>query len=209
MRGGWNGQSCPWPFRCCSTELQAPNSHSFPHTPHAHARASLARIHETRPGCPALGTANPAFVFLSLASSTVGDGACPHLILRSCTASQSGAAHPRSQTKGPPGANLFVVRKMRRGEYDAFNAEDLRREFSRYGPVTRADITMDKETGWSKGFGFVSFANVESADAAVAAIHGSWVDGCVADGVRTERALVGCSRGRLVLSCRGWGAGAE
>jgi len=113
------------------------------------------------------------------------------------------------QTKGPPGANLFVVRKMRRGEYDAFNAEDLRREFSRYGPVTRADITMDKETGWSKGFGFVSFANVESADAAVAAIHGSWVDGCVADGVRTERALVGCSRGRLVLSCRGWGAGAE
>mmetsp|Transcript_34884 Transcript_34884/g.112467 ORF Transcript_34884/g.112467 Transcript_34884/m.112467 type:complete len:99 (+) Transcript_34884:795-1091(+) len=66
---------------------------------------------------------------------------------------------------------------MRRGEYDAFNAEDLRREFSRYGPVTRADITMDKETGWSKGFGFVSFANVESADAAVAAIHGSWVDG--------------------------------
>lgn len=98
---------------------------------------------------------------------------------------------------------------MRRGEYDAFNAEDLRREFSRYGPVTRADITIDKETGWSKGFGFVSFANVESADAAVAAIHGSWVDGCVADGVRTERALVGCSRGRLVLSCRGWGAGAE
>jgi RNA recognition motif-containing protein len=72
---------------------------------------------------------------------------------------------------------------MRRGEYDTFNAEDLRREFSRYGPVTRADITIDKETGWSKGFGFVSFANVESADAAIAAINGSWVDGCAAGGV--------------------------
>ena len=35
------------------------------------------------------------------------------------------------QTKGPPGANLFVVRKMRRGEYDEFNDADLHREFSK------------------------------------------------------------------------------
>jgi len=81
------------------------------------------------------------------------------------------------QTKGPPGANLFVVRKMRRGEYDAFNAEDLRREFSKYGTVTRAEITVDKETGWSKGFGFVSFATVEAADTAIQAVHGAWMDG--------------------------------
>lgn len=85
-----------------------------------------------------------------------------------------------TQTKGPPGANLFVVRKMRRGEYDTFNSEDLRREFSRYGTVTRAEITIDKDTGWSKGFGFVSFDSVEAADAALAAIHGSWMDGCAA-----------------------------
>mmetsp|Transcript_23980 Transcript_23980/g.73443 ORF Transcript_23980/g.73443 Transcript_23980/m.73443 type:complete len:238 (+) Transcript_23980:130-843(+) len=89
----------------------------------------------------------------------------------------TGTAVGLPQTKGPPGANLFVVRKMRRGEYDTFNSEDLRREFSRYGTVTRAEITIDKDTGWSKGFGFVSFDSVEAADAALAAIHGSWMDG--------------------------------
>jgi len=81
------------------------------------------------------------------------------------------------QTKGPPGANLFVVRKMRRGEYDEFNDEDLRREFSKYGEVTRAAMTIDKENGWSKGFGFVSFGTVAEADAAMNAVHGSWMAG--------------------------------
>ena len=81
------------------------------------------------------------------------------------------------QTKGPPGANLFVVRKMRRGEYDEFNDADLAREFGKYGTVTRAEMTIDKENGWSKGFGFVSFATVEEADAAMAAVHGSWMAG--------------------------------
>jgi len=79
--------------------------------------------------------------------------------------------------KGPPGSNLFIVRKMRRGEYDQFNDEDLRREFSKYGTVLRAEMTIDKETGWSKGFGFVSFSASHEADAALQAVHGSWMDG--------------------------------
>ena len=43
--------------------------------------------------------------------------------------------------------------------------------------VTRAEMTIDKENGWSKGFGFVSFATVEEADAALVAVHGSWMAG--------------------------------
>ena len=43
--------------------------------------------------------------------------------------------------------------------------------------VTRAEMTIDKENGWSKGFGFVSFANVEEADAAMKAVHSSWMAG--------------------------------
>jgi len=82
-----------------------------------------------------------------------------------------------ANTKGPPGANLFVVRKMRRGEYDEFNDEDLRREFAKYGTVTRAEMTIDKENGWSKGFGFVSYGTPEEADAAMAAVHGAWMAG--------------------------------
>ena len=66
---------------------------------------------------------------------------------------------------------------MRRGEYDTFLDDDLRREFSKYGTVTRAEMTMDKTTGWSKGYGFVSFSQPAEADAALAAVHGSWMDG--------------------------------
>ena len=66
---------------------------------------------------------------------------------------------------------------MRRGEYDTFTDEDLRREFGKYGTVTRAEITIDKETGWSKGYGFVSFATPQEADAAINAVHGSWMAG--------------------------------
>jgi len=36
-------------------------------------------------------------------------------------------------------------------------------------------MTVDKETGQSKGFGFVSFATVESADAALAQMNGALV----------------------------------
>jgi len=36
---------------------------------------------------------------------------------------------------------------------------------------------MDKETGWSKGFGFVSFSTTQEADAALGAVHASWMAG--------------------------------
>lgn len=93
-------------------------------------------------------------------------------------AAAAGAVGPDGTTlKGPPGANLFIVRKMRRGEYDTFTDEDLRREFGKFGTVTRAEMTIDKETGWSKGYGFVSFAHPQEADAALNAVHGSWMAG--------------------------------
>ena len=66
---------------------------------------------------------------------------------------------------------------MRRGEYDAFDSEDLKREFGKYGTVTRAEIACDKETNWSKGFGFVSFATPQEADVALNALNGSWLMG--------------------------------
>ena len=80
-------------------------------------------------------------------------------------------------SKGPPGANLFLQRKMRRGEYDQFNDDDLRREFGQFGHVTRAEMTIDRENGWSKGFGFVSYATVEEADAAIRGLNGTVVAG--------------------------------
>ena len=87
------------------------------------------------------------------------------------------SAPPPHSTKGPPGANLFIQRKMRRGEYDQFSDEDLRREFGQFGNVTRAEMTIDRENGWSKGFGFVSFSTVEEADAAMKALNGQVLAG--------------------------------
>jgi len=81
------------------------------------------------------------------------------------------------KNKGPPGANLFVVRKMRRGEYDDFDDTQLRQHFERFGPMVRCEITYDKDTGISKGFGFVSYDSAEAADAAMAAMNGAMIGG--------------------------------
>lgn len=47
--------------------------------------------------------------------------------------------------------------------------EDLSQAMSEFGPVTDAKVIMDRETGKSKGFGFVTFASEEGAQAALAA----------------------------------------
>src|SRR4051794_18470696 len=54
-------------------------------------------------------------------------------------------------------------------------AEDLREWFSAYGNVTRAQVTMDRETGRSRGFGFVEMA--DGGDEAIAAMNGAMFQG--------------------------------
>lgn len=83
----------------------------------------------------------------------------------------------RPQEKGPPGANLFVARALRRGEFDELDSTQLRAAFAPYGKVTRAEIALDKTTGLSKGYGFVSFASVEEADRAIAYLNGQIIAG--------------------------------
>lgn len=55
--------------------------------------------------------------------------------------------------------------------------QDLANLFAQYGEVTSAKIINDKFTGRSKGFGFVEMANDDQAQAAIAALNGSAVDG--------------------------------
>ena len=52
-------------------------------------------------------------------------------------------------------------------------ADDLREAFERYGNVTRAQVVSDRETGRSRGFGFVEMANDAEAQKAVEALNGS------------------------------------
>ena len=55
--------------------------------------------------------------------------------------------------------------------------QDLRSAFEAFGAVSRATVIMDRETGRSKGFGFVEMANNAEADAAIKAMNGRNLDG--------------------------------
>ena len=54
---------------------------------------------------------------------------------------------------------------------------DLEQAFGQFGAVTSAKVMMERDTGRSKGFGFVEMASAEVAQAAIDALHGMSVDG--------------------------------
>lgn len=53
----------------------------------------------------------------------------------------------------------------------------LEQLFGQHGSVRSAQVVMDRDTGRSKGFGFVEMADEEGAKAAIAALNGSDVGG--------------------------------
>ena len=55
--------------------------------------------------------------------------------------------------------------------------QDLANMFTPYGEVASAKIVMDKFTQRSKGFGFVEMPNDEQAQAAIAQLNGTEVEG--------------------------------
>ncbi len=52
-------------------------------------------------------------------------------------------------------------------------SESLSEVFGRYGAVDSSKIIMDRDTGRSKGFGFVEMSDAGAADSAIAELHGS------------------------------------
>ena len=55
--------------------------------------------------------------------------------------------------------------------------DGLFRAFERFGDITEARVITDRETGRSRGFGFVTFSNAEDADDAIESMNGSELDG--------------------------------
>ncbi|HSV52319.1 MAG TPA: RNA-binding protein [Burkholderiaceae bacterium] len=53
----------------------------------------------------------------------------------------------------------------------------LESNFAEFGGVSSAKVMMDRETGRSKGFGFVEMASAEVAQAAINGLNGMSVDG--------------------------------
>ena len=56
-------------------------------------------------------------------------------------------------------------------------SDDLQALFAPYGEVTRATVISDRDSGRSRGFGFVEMATDDEANAAIEALNGKNVDG--------------------------------
>jgi cold-inducible RNA-binding protein len=68
--------------------------------------------------------------------------------------------------------NIFV------GNLDFNTSEDeLRQLFATHGQVDRVSIMTDRDTGRSRGFGFVEMTNAEEGEKAIAALNGSQIGG--------------------------------
>jgi cold-inducible RNA-binding protein len=68
--------------------------------------------------------------------------------------------------------NIFV------GNLDFKTAEeDLRQLFGQYGTVSRVSIMTERDTGRSRGFGFVEMSNTEEGEKAILSLNGTQLGG--------------------------------
>ncbi|XP_031424967.1 CUGBP Elav-like family member 1 isoform X17 [Clupea harengus] len=92
--------------------------------------------------------------------------ALPSLYNQSLLSQQNmGAAG--SQKEGPEGANLFIYHLPQE-----FGDQDLLQMFMPFGNVISAKVFIDKQTNLSKCFGFVSYDNPVSSQAAIQSMNG-------------------------------------
>jgi RNA recognition motif-containing protein len=55
--------------------------------------------------------------------------------------------------------------------------DGLHQAFAQFGEIVEAKVITDRETGRSRGFGFVTFANDEGATKAISEMDGTELDG--------------------------------
>ncbi|KAH8391540.1 hypothetical protein KR200_009435 [Drosophila serrata] len=100
-----------------------------------------------------------------LTNGAAAYGAAQPLTASALQAAAAGVAG--KQIEGPDGSNLFIYHLPQE-----FIDTDLASTFLPFGNVLSAKVFIDKQTNLSKCFGFVSYDNPHSANAAIQAMHG-------------------------------------
>ncbi|MEJ8835611.1 RNA recognition motif domain-containing protein [Ramlibacter sp. AN1133] len=59
----------------------------------------------------------------------------------------------------------------------SYRDDDLQQAFSQYGAVSSAKVMMERDTGRSKGFGFVEMGSAAEAQAAIQGMNGQQIGG--------------------------------
>lgn len=115
------------------------------------------------PASHAAGSAGPpSYVYQQLHHYDANSHYTDHT--RTTTHHQGGNQRPR---EGPAGANLFIYHLP----HDLTDA-DLATAFNPFGNVISAKVYVDRFTGESKGFGFVSYDSIISAEHAIEQMNG-------------------------------------
>ena len=57
------------------------------------------------------------------------------------------------------------------------NDEGLRQAFDKYGEIEEAKVITDRDTGRSRGFGFITYSESQSAASAIDEMDGKELDG--------------------------------
>src|SRR5581483_104169 len=114
---------------------------------------------------------------LTLPAPSLHSPSLPHVIdwqaFRQVVPANRWLPRPDGFLRRPTMGRKLYVGNLAYGVTDS----DLQQMFGAHGTVQSAQVIMDRDTGRSKGFGFVEMSTDQEAQAAIAALSGKEVDG--------------------------------
>jgi RNA recognition motif-containing protein len=88
------------------------------------------------------------------------------------------AGEPKQDRRGQKREDIPVPKKIYVGNLPFVTTdEDLGELFAKHGKVSSAKVITDRETGRSRGFGFVEMEDATAADEAIRVVDGTEVEG--------------------------------